>query len=56
MMLRGLLTMSTGELERLAVVQKIVDKNLTQVLVAKRQWRQWGPRQDRIPSYIISKY
>lgn len=36
MMLRGLLTMSTDELERLSVIQKIVDKNLTQVLAAKQ--------------------
>lgn len=36
MMLRGLLTMSTSELERLSVIQKIVDKNLTQVLAAKQ--------------------
>jgi len=35
-MLRGLLTMSTNELERLSVIQKIVDKNLTQVLAAKQ--------------------
>ena len=35
-MLRGLLTMSTDELERLSVIQKIVDKNLTQVLAAKQ--------------------
>lgn len=35
-MLRGLLTMSTDELARLSVVQKIVDKNLTQVLAAQQ--------------------
>ena len=35
-MLRGLLTMSTDELKRLSIVQKIVDKNLTQVLAAKQ--------------------
>lgn len=35
-MLRGLLTMSTNELERLSVIQKIVDKHLTQVLAAKQ--------------------
>ncbi len=35
-MLRGLLTMSTNELERISVIQKIVDKNLTQVLAAKQ--------------------
>jgi len=35
-MLRGLLTMSTNELERLSVIQKIVDKQLTQVLAAKQ--------------------
>jgi transposase len=35
-MLRGLLTMSADELKRLLVVQKIVDKNLTQVLAAKQ--------------------
>ena len=35
-MLRGLLTMNTNELERLSVIQKIVDKNLTQVLAAKQ--------------------
>jgi len=36
MMLRGLLTMSTNELERLSVIQKIVDKNITQVLAAEQ--------------------
>ena len=35
-MLRGLLTMSTDELKRLSVVQKIVDKNITQVFAAKQ--------------------
>lgn len=35
-MLREVLTMSTDELNRLAVVQKIVDKRLTQVLAAKQ--------------------
>ena len=34
-MLRGLLTMNTNELERLAVVRKLVDKHLTQVVAAK---------------------
>ena len=29
-MLRGLLTMNTDELERFSVIQKIVDKSLTQ--------------------------
>jgi len=31
-----MLTMSTDELERLSVIQKIIDKNLTQVLAAKQ--------------------
>ena len=35
-MLRGLLIMSMNELERLSVIQKIVDKHLTQVLAAKQ--------------------
>ena len=35
-MLRGLLTMSADELKRLSVVQKIIDKNLTQVLAAQQ--------------------
>jgi hypothetical protein len=34
MMQRGLLIMSTEELDRLTIVQKIVDKRLTQVIVA----------------------
>ena len=35
-MLEGLLTMSTDELKRLAIVQKIVEKNLTQALGAQQ--------------------
>jgi transposase len=35
-MLKGLLTMSTAELERISVIQKIVDKSLTKILAAKQ--------------------
>lgn len=36
MMQRGLLTMNTEELDRLTMVQKIVDKHLTQVIAAQQ--------------------
>jgi transposase len=35
-MLKGLLTMNADEIERLAVVQKIVEKHITQMLAAKQ--------------------
>ena len=35
-MQRGLLAMSTDELNRLSIVQKIVDKHLTQVVAAEQ--------------------
>ena len=35
-MLKGLLTMSTNELKRIVIVQKIIDKNLTQIVAAQQ--------------------
>src|SRR3984957_461114 len=55
-MLKGLLTMSATELERLSVIRKVIDKHLTQSLAAQqlvitirqvkrlvRKYKQYGP-------------
>lgn len=35
MILKGLLTMSTKELERLSTIEKVIDKRLTQMIAAQ---------------------
>ena len=51
-MQRGLLTMSTDELNRLSIVQKIVDEHITQVVAAQQLVEQ----ADRIAAASLLDY